>query len=101
MWKFVRLEPSDLATKKWRITFQDSDSRKFKTVNFGGKGYRDYTLIEDKREADLTRDKYRTRHAGDNIDDPFSPGALSWWILWGDSRNIRINLRKYLEKFGL
>lgn len=101
MWTFRSIELSNLKTKKWRINFTNSETGKIKTVNFGAKGYRDFTLIEDRAEALKTRDAYRTRHQHDNLTDPFSPGALSWWILWGDSQNMKTNLRAYLKRFDL
>jgi hypothetical protein len=101
MFKFRSLEPSNLKTKKWRINFTNSETGKTKTVNFGAKGYRDFTLIDDRAEALKTREAYRARHAGDNLTDPLSPGALSWYLLWGDSQNLKTNLRAYMERFRL
>lgn len=101
MWKFRSLEPSDLLTKKWRANFSDPETGKTRTVNFGGKGYRDYTTIESDAEAEEARRAYRSRHRGDNLNDPLSPGALSWWILWGDYRNIPKNLNDYRKHFGI
>lgn len=101
MWVFRSLEPSDLITKKWRANFSNTETGKTKTVNFGARGYRDYTLIDNKAEANAARENYRSRHAGDNLSDPLSPGALSWWILWGPYRNVTQNLREYRKHFGI
>lgn len=101
MLKFKSLEPSNLITKKWIANFSDTITGKTKTVNFGAKGYRDYTIIEDKAEAFKARAAYRNRHSGDNLDDPYSPGALSWYLLWGDSQNIKTNLTSYRKRFGI
>lgn len=101
MYKFRSLEPSDLATKKWRVNFTNSETGKIKTVNFGAKGYRDYTTIDDREEAQKARAAYRSRHAGDNLTDPISPGALSWWILWGDYDNTSQNLTAYRRHFKI
>ncbi len=97
----MSLEPSDLATKKWRANFHDKETGKSKTVNFGAKGYRDYTTIDDRAEAGRVREAYRARHAGDNLSDPYSPGALSWWILWGDYDNVSKNLGAYRRHFKI
>jgi hypothetical protein len=101
MYKFRSLEPSDLKTKKWRINFTNSETGKIKTVNFGAKGYRDFTIIKDRTEALKARNAYRARHAGDNLKDPLSPGAISWWILWGDHDNTSQNLTAYRRHFNL
>lgn len=101
MYRFRSLEPSDLATKKWRVNFTNSENGKIKTVNFGAKGYRDYTTIEDKEEALKARAAYRNRHAKDNLSDPMSPGALSYYILWGDTSNVNQNLSAYRRRFKI
>ena len=99
MWKFVSLVPATAKGKKWKATFADGSKRK--SVSFGAAGMRDFTLIDDRAEALKTREAYRARHAGDNLTDPLSPGALSWYLLWGDSQNLKTNLRAYMERFRL
>ena len=99
MWKFVSITPSVSKTKKWVATFANGSLRK--KVSFGAAGYRDFTIIPDREEALAARTAYRARHAGDNLTIPTSPGALSWYILWGDSQNMKTNLRAYVERFRL
>lgn len=99
MWKFVSLVPATAKGKKWTATFANGPLRK--KVSFGAAGYRDFTITENKAEALAARAAYRARHAGDNLTDPLSPGALSWYLLWGDSQNLKTNLRAYMERFGL
>jgi hypothetical protein len=101
MYRFMSLERSDLPTKKWRANFFDKENNKRKTVNFGARNFRDFTTIDDRVEANKARDAYRARHAGDNLTDPLSPGALSWWILWGDYNNVSKNLGAYRRHFKI
>jgi hypothetical protein len=94
----VSIKPSNRAEKKWEAFFKvDGKERR---VSFGGKGYDDYTTFgkdvrEDKRRL------YRSRHKGDKLSDPTSPGALSWFILWGESPSMEVNLRAFKKRFGV
>lgn len=101
MWRLMSLEPSDLKTKKWRANFYDKENDKRKTVNFGARGYRDYTTIDDRAEAEKARKSYVARHSKDNLSDPLSPGALSMYILWGDHSNVSSNLSDYRRRFKI
>jgi len=67
-----------------------------KAVHFGAQGADDYTQTGDLRQ----RDRYRARHHHDLVSrDPTTAGYLSYYILWGDSTNIRTNIRTYKERF--
>jgi hypothetical protein len=99
MWSLVSITPATSTKKKWVATFANGSLRK--KVSFGAAGYRDFTIIPDREEALAARAAYRTRHAGDNLTNPTSPGALSWWILWGDSQDMKANVRAYLRHFGM
>ena len=72
---------------------------KRKNVRFGTKS--NYVLNSDKTQQD--RINYLKRHRALNEDwnDPLSPGALSRYILWGNSRNIDINIRDFKKLFNL
>lgn len=82
--------------KKWQIKVE-SPSGRVKTVQFGARGYEDYTQHKDKSR----RDNYRSRHRNDNIDDPTSAGFWSWHVLWGDSTDIKKNLASVKRKYRL
>ena len=90
--KLVRLDTSPLATKKWRAVWSDG-----RHTDFGAAGYSDYTIHKDAAR----RARYRMRHARDRLDDPRSPGALSWYVLWGDSTSLRANMRAFKARFGV
>jgi hypothetical protein len=61
----------------------------------------DYTKTHDKAQ----RDRYRTRHAKDLATTAaktgVSAGALSFYVLWGDSTDMSRNIAAYKRKFGL
>lgn len=88
-----KLPTSD--SKKWVATFENNGRKK--SVKFGAQGYKDYTQHHDKDR----RVAYRNRHKSDRINVPDTPGALSWFVLWGDSTNAKTNISKYKKHFGL
>ena len=80
-----------------------------KTVHFGQDGARDYTLMSskgsqfylaDKKERDKVKDAYQARHKGDNLNDPYSPGSLSYYLLW-TAPTLRGGIRNYEKRFGV
>ena len=82
--------------KKWQIKVE-TPSGGVKTVQFGARGYQDYTQHKDKSR----RDNYRSRHRKDKIKDPTKAGFWSWHVLWGDSTDIKKNLASAKKKFRL
>jgi hypothetical protein len=80
-WKLER--PSKRSGKKWKVRVPTSSGRG-KTVAFGDAKMSDYTIHKDKER----RERYRTRHQHDRIDDPYAPGFWSWWSLWGESSDL-------------
>lgn len=91
--KLVSIKKSIKPTKKYTATFKVGD--KVKMVHFGAEGYTDYTL----GASDETRDAYRARHRNDRINEPMTPGALSYYILWGDSRSLNKNILLFKKQF--
>ena len=86
--------------KKYKAIFS-TDSARTKTIQFGSAGMDDYTIKGDKEQ----RARYRVRHRKD-LDTPaaktgVSAGALSWYVLWGDSTSMSENIRYYKQHFGL
>lgn len=57
----------------------------------------DYTKTHDEAQ----RERYRARHAKDLLGDPTRAGYLSYYILWGNSTNLRQNIQAYKKKFNL
>jgi hypothetical protein len=94
----VEIKPSTAKNKKFTAIFYEDQGKKIKTVQFGAKGYEDYTMHKDKQR----RDKYRARHQKSLAKtDYMSPAHLSYYILWGDSSNIKTNIKNYKKRFNL
>jgi len=89
------------SSKKYVALFYNLDTKRYKRVSFGAKGYKDYTLIKNERLAKHHRTSYRRRHAKDNLTNPTSPGALSMYILWGPHKTVTQNVAYYRRKFKL
>jgi len=101
MTKLIKIIKSDKPLKKWTAIFK-LDNGKEKKVHFGYNNKNDknndYTLHNDK----VRRERYRKRHAKDlKTNDPLRAGYLSYYILWGDSTNIKTNIADYRKRFSL
>lgn len=93
----VHLVKSPISGKKWRAIFTDEDGKETHT-DFGAAGMTDYTLSKDK----LRRANYLSRHrARENWRDPKSAGALSRYLLWGESTSLQTNLAAFRRHFSL
>lgn len=88
----IKLEKSPRATKKWRAIFPNG-----RFVDFGGRGYSDYTIHKD---PDRMR-RYLIRHEKrEDWTDPHTAGFWSRWLLWSEpSLAGAIKLMK--KKFNL
>lgn len=92
----VELSPSSRKEKKYMMKFS-KDGKIFKTVHFGAKGYDDYILSNGD---DIKKNAYIKRHdVNENFDDPYSPGALSRWILW-NKKTLSASFKDYKNKFN-
>lgn len=100
MVKLLKVVKSDKPTKKWMAIFK-MDNGKEKKIHFGQKGADDYTLTKDKEQ----RQRYRTRHKKDllteNNKKGLGSGALSFYLLWGDSTSLKKNISDYKKRFNL
>jgi len=99
----LKLRKSKREGKKWVA----KDGKR--TIHFGQENARDYTLMNkkgskhylpSKEERDKVRSAYQSRHAKDNLDNPFSPGALSYYILW-TAPTMKGGIKNYEKKFGI
>ena len=89
----MRLVKATDGVHKWVAEFDDG-----KRTSFGSAGMDDYTIKGD----DEQRLRYLMRHKkNENWNDPKSAGALSRYILWGDSTSIEKNLSAYKRRFNL
>ena len=102
-WILERVEVAPRASKnKYVAVFRrrgdDGDTRIHRRTPFGARGYEDYTMHKDKDR----REKYRVRHARDlRTGDPTRAGFLSYYILWGDTTDLRRAVQKYRTRFGM
>lgn len=99
--KLIKIVKSDKPSKKWTAVFK-LENGKEKKVHFGYVSTKDpnndYTLHGDKER----RERYRKRHKKDlKTNDPMRAGYLSYYILWGDSKDIKKNIADYRKKFNL
>ena len=96
-YKLVNITKSSKPNKKLMAKFKDKKTGRESTTHFGAAGMDDYTKTKDKAQ----RDRYRSRHRGDNLTNPRSAGALSWFVLWGNSTSKRENIASYKRRFNL
>tara|TARA_X000001036_G_C20642570_1_gene791734 strand:- start:718 stop:1011 length:294 start_codon:yes stop_codon:yes gene_type:complete len=93
--KLLKIIPSKKDNKKYTAFFILKD--KIKKVDFGGRGYSDYTIHKDPERKKL----YIKRHRkNENWKDPVSPGALSRWVLW-NFPSFKKSIQDYKRRFKL
>ena len=82
------------AEKRYTATFKDG-----KIVHFGQRGGSTYIDHSDKDK----RAAYIARHSknGENWRNPKTAGALSRFLLWGDSTSLRTNIASFKRRFNL
>jgi len=92
------LEPANDGVHKWVGVFTDPVEKHERRIPFGAKGYSDYT----QHKNPLRRERYIARHkAREDWNNPMTAGALSKYILWGESTDIRRNVRQFKNRFNL
>lgn len=95
--KLVSIMKSPMENKRYRAIFETDSGRQTHT-DFGDSHLDNYTIHHDKER----RERYLARHrANENWSDPKSAGALSRWILWGDSTSLQENIKQFKRRFGL
>ena len=58
--------------------------------------------VSNPRKTTRDRDAYIARHrVNENHGDPLTPGALSRWLLWGESRSLARNTAAFRRRFRL
>jgi len=80
-----------------------------RTIHFGDDRYRNFILMNDRNskyyepnpdERQRIKANYRNRHKGDNLENPFSAGALSYYLLW-NRPTLRASIKDYESKFNI
>ena len=90
--KLYTLYTSTNPKKKYDVYVINPKTGRIKKVSFGATGYDDYTTHHDKER----RKRYRLRHQNDK-DDPMYAGFWSNRVLWGDSTDINVNMKKAIK----
>ena len=98
--RLLDVKPSTAKGKKYTATFclcRDKPKCKGKKVHFGSSTSQTYLDHHDKAK----REAYLKRHrVNENWDNPTSAGALSRWLLWGDSTSLMMNIQEFRKKFA-
>ena len=94
--KLQSVQPANDGVHKYKALFTNGRD---KTTKFGQQGADDYTKTKDKEQ----RARYIERHdrGRENWSDPTSAGALSRYLLWGESTSMVKNLQAYRRRFNL
>ena len=95
--RLVGIAFSKRAGKKWDALFEDVRTGYRWGVPFGAKGYKDYTEHGDPGRKRSYLARHQPREQWDN---PFTPGALSRWILW-NFPTLEESLADYRRRFNL
>lgn len=96
--------PLSSGGKKAYTLYKSSGAKKYdvyvpkngrlKKVSFGAKGYSDYTIHKDKAR----RERYRSRHRNDKINDPYSSGFWAYHVLWGETPSLKGSFNSAVRK---
>jgi hypothetical protein len=98
--RLIDVKASTAKGKKYMAKFCECDGPpkcKGKIVHFGFAGSQTYLDHGDK----VKRENYLKRHrVNESWDKPMTRGALSRWLLWGDSTSLAENIKAFRRKFG-
>lgn len=87
----MRIQKSTKKGKRFMVTFENGV-----TTHFGQAGGQTYIDHGDKAK----RTAYLKRHEpNEDWNNPYSAGALSRWLLWGDSKDLETNHIFFMKKF--
>lgn len=97
--KLISVTPNtnSMRNEKFIAIFEKPDGKKV-IRRFGVKGSTTYVdgATENQKE------NYRARHARDiRNDDPAAKGNLSFFLSWGNSRNLETNIHEYKKRFNV
>ncbi len=92
----LNIVPATSNNKKFNAVFTRDDNT-IKIIPFGDSRYQDFTQHHDRRRREL----YILRHKeNEDWNQPETAGALSRFILWGNSTDIQKNINAFKNRFG-
>ena len=96
--KLLRVVPTPGLSKKYAAVFVLPHGRQ-RTVRFGTAS----NYVSNPRKTARDRAAYIARHRvnENHGGDPLTPGALSRWLLWGESRSLARNTAAFRRRFRL
>jgi hypothetical protein len=93
--KFIRLKKSNNLKYKYTITLLVDNKQM--DIEFGARGYEDYTIHKNDKRKELYIDRHKKN---ENWNDPLTKGTLSKYILW-NKKTIKESLIDYLDHFKI
>lgn len=87
----LTLYPSKVRGKRYTI-YVPRGNRVVK-IDFGSSDHDNYTIHKDSERKRL----YQIRHKNDHINDPYSAGFWSWWVLW-NKPSLQDSLKDAISK---
>lgn len=84
--------------KKLTAEYYD-DGKRIKTIHFGQAGADDYTLTKDKEQRKRYQDRHRKDLTTSENKKGMGAGALSYYVLWGDSTSRKTNMRSFARRY--
>ena len=93
----VFLTKSDKKDKKYKVYLFDNAKNKTKIINFGQKGYEDYTIHKNE----LRKQNYISRHKkNEDWNNPFTAGFWAYNLLW-NKKTIKESIRDIEDKYDI
>lgn len=91
----MRIEESNRKAKRFVAIFDDGQR-----VHFGSKGSSTFIDHGDKQKREAYIARHRHPKLNEDWNDLRSPGALSRWLLWGDSIDLEENIEEYIRRLN-
>ena len=88
----VRLTRSPMLSKKYRVRFDNGSH-----VDFGARGYSDYTIHKDDDRRALYLKRHRVR---ENWNDVHTAGFWARWLLW-EKKTMKEAKAAMTKRFGI
>lgn len=97
MLRLITLTQANDNRHKYKITLEDTNTKKMYNVKFGAFGYDDYTISQN----DNKKNNYILRHqVREDWTDPLKKGTLSRYLLW-NKPTLHSSLKDYIKRFNI